>query len=74
MVRGRRNNSVIAQRQVTGDTEGGLADPTIVHLAIRVLIVDLPTLAALPVLADDVNLHPLPCINVNVNPPLLTLT
>ena len=73
MVRGRRNNSVIAQRQVTGDTEGGLADPTIVHLAIRVLIVDLPTLAALTVLADDVNIHLLPCVDVDVNATLLAL-
>jgi len=43
-------------------------------MAIGVPIINLPTLAVLPVLANDVNLHPLPCINVNVNPPLLTLT
>ena len=74
MVRSRRDDRVVAQRQIARDTEGRLTNPTIVHVAIGVPIVDLPTLAALPVLADDVNLHPLPCVNVDVNPPLLALT
>ena len=74
MIHGRRDDRMVTQRQIARDAKGRLIDPAIVYLPIRIPIVDLPTLAALPVLADDVNLHPLPCIDVDVNAPLLALT
>lgn len=73
MISRRRDDGVVTQRKVSRDAEGGLTDPASLDPAIRVPVVNLPTPTMLTVLTDDVNIDPLPGIDVDVDASFLPL-